>query len=335
MRETSDAGADELIYRGESVARRTHIARLLAFLSPGVAYWYVGHPIKGVTVNLGFVLLIELFIILLAWLKFFPLLPLLVLALGWMVLCALVAQDVSELIAERGYEDEYLVKGYNHGIAYALVALTTFYAPIAVSWDMTESHLVTGVDVTSAAMYPTLLPGDVVLLDRHGFDVRGVSRGDLVAVSAAAPDAPIYVLRVVAMAGDVVRLSGEDLYLDEEPLDRAPAEIAPAEDEPREKMVAMVERNKEERYVIALSREVFSQESVPPQRLGEQEMFLLADNRSHAPLGDDEGKMRDSRNFGPISVERVRGMPRFVLWSRDLKTGRVRWGRIGIKLQEG
>jgi hypothetical protein len=61
-------------------------------------------------------------------------------------------------------------------------------------------------------------------------------------------------------------------------------------------------------------------------------MFLLTDNRSQIPLGNERAKIRDSRNFGSLSVDKLRGSPRYILWSQDPDTGDIRWDRIGLRI---
>lgn len=328
----SDSTPADIEYLGETSARPYHVATLLTFLCPGVGYMYVGRLIKGITVNFLFVLLVELFIILMTWLKFFPLLPLLVLLVAWVVFCALAAMDVRDIIREEDLEHEYLLQPYNHWMFYTLVATLTYLAPMVVSVELTEQHLVTVSPVKHAGMYPTLLPGDQVLIDRLGIQEGGPKRGDVVAVSSDKPDAPIHILRVVGLGGDIIRVEGDMLYLDDEPLDRIPYQPL---DDVLEKpgMLAMVEHNEDVRYLIAMANHGITNLSIAPMKLGKQRMFLLSDNRSQIPLGDERAKIRDSRNFGSLSLDKLRGTPRYILWSQDPATGEIRWERIGIRIR--
>ena len=332
-----DDDASEEIYRGETASRSKRLATALAWICPGLSYCYIGHAIKGVTINLGFVLGVEAFIILLGVYRFFPLLPLLVCLIAWWVGCALVALDVREQIEARQLErGGYLIKSFNNPVAYGVIALMTFFAPILISLDMTQRNLLLVVPVETAAMYPSLLPGDVVLVDRHGFDDGGVELGDVVAVQDDAPLAPVHLLRVTAVEGDKIRvLDGEMVYLEGELLAKTPVELDPPGGGGVPKMMrTLIETNRERRYPVAYSRATTMMTSLPPLQLEEGEMFLLADNRSQAPLSEPSSArpIRDSRDFGPRRVDQVRGAPRYILWSRDPDDDAVRWERIGIKL---
>lgn len=330
-------GEDDDFYAGETSARSKTVATLLACTCPGLAYWYIGRALKGVTVNLGFVLMLEAFVIAIALVNFFPLLPMMVLLLSWCVFCVLVVLDVREEIEEKQLASTYILKGYNHGIAYAMVALVTFFAPILVSLDLTEKNLVTVVTMETAAMYPSLLPGDTVWLDRHGFDEDGVKLGDVVAIQADVSDAPTHILRVTASQGDMLRVvDGEMLYLNDTRLEKEPREFVPKGllGEPPKSMMTMVEQNQDAIYPIAYARGTTMRSSVPPLKLEEGEVFLLADNRSLAPLDPTSDKTgRDSRDFGPRKAEQIQGAPRYIFWSSSPETGDVRWDRIGLRIK--
>lgn len=322
----------ELDYLGETSARPVHVAMLLTLLCPGVGYMYVGRLIKGITINFLFVLLIELFIILMTALKFFPLLPLGVLVCAWLVFAALCALDVRDIILEEDIQQEYLLKPYNHWLIYVLVGALTGAAPVLASAQLTERHLITLVTVRHGGMYPNILPGDVVLVDRLAIPPKGPMHGDLVAVSAEKPGAPTHILRVVALQDDIVRVEGDMLFLDEEPLERTTYEEADAARHAHPGMFVMMEQNHQARYLISMARRSLSNASVSPLRVERERVYLLLDNRSQAPLGERQGKLRDSRNFGQLKLETLRGKPRHILWSSDPETGLTRWDRIGLRL---
>ena len=184
-------------------------------------------------------------------------------------------------------------------------------------------------------MYSKFNFGDVILLNRHGFDKKGVSLGDVVAVQADVESAPVHVLRVTALQGDMLRVvDGEMVYLKEDPLEKSPRVLTPVglEAVPAS-MMTMVEENRGVRYPISFSRQAVVHGSVPPMQLDEGEMFLLADNRSQAPLSEDEARIRDSRDFGPRTIAQVKGEPRYILWSTHPDSGAVRWDRIGLRVE--
>jgi signal peptidase I len=47
-------------------------------------------------------------------------------------------------------------------------------------------------------------------------------------------------------------------------------------------------------------------------------------------LGDNQSQSIDSRNFGPIDREAIRGKAIKIFWSFDEGRGKIRWARIGL-----
>lgn len=322
-------------YDGETRARNPQVAVFLTMICPGLGYMYIGRLLRALTINLLFVLLVELFIISQSWLKFFPLLPGLVLLLGWALLTALVALDVRDLLGREEGSGEYVLKTYNHWVFYVLSALCTMYLPIALSVQMFLTGLWLMVPIAHDGMAPTLWRGDVVLVDRQGWrgEQLAMEAGELVAVGPARPDAPVFVLRVVAVEGEQVRVEHEHLYLrDELTQQRAPQEGELAGVTLPANLVPMVEELGAKIYPVLLARRGGVVSSVPQTKIEEGTIFLLTDNRGQVPLSEGGERMWDSRDVGAVPLDRVKGRPRYVWWSSDPETGAVRWDRIGLRL---
>ena len=327
---------DDLEYEGETRARSRREATALAMLAPGLAYAYIGQPILAITVNLLIVLSVVVFIIAMAWLQFFPLLPLLVGVVGWGLVTWIVALDVRDRIKREHLDEEYLLAASNHWLPYAMIALVTLWIPIVVCADLTLDRLFTVAHVGHDGMYPTLMRGDVVLIDRQRYDKTPPQRGEIVAVSAS-EDSRLHLLRVVGVAQDVVRLDGGMLYIDEQPLEHTPfseSEALPVPAQGAPPMIALVEFNGDERYVVSMARGAIANTSIRPMQLSEGEFFVLADNRSQLSFGEERGEViRDSRNFGALEMSTLRGAPSFILWSSSPAHGTTRFGRIGLRIE--
>ena len=326
---------DALEYRGETRPRNRQVATLVTLLCPGLGYMYIGKPLLGLTINLLFILLVEIFVILQGMLKFFPLLPGLVLALSWIGFATLAALDVRERLATHGSE-EYLLRSYNHWLPYSLMALLSFALPIFLSFKVTLYSLWEITALEHSGMAPTLLRGDVLLVDRSGFSARAPQPGEIVAVSSGKEGAPTHVLRVIATHKDTIRVEGDLVYINDEILEHEPLTLAMLpglHDAQDASLMTLAERNREQRYAITMAKRAVNRTSVPPTEIGARELYLLTDNRSQVQLAGQEAKIRDSRSFGPVHYDRVRGRPAFILWSADPETGHTRWERIGLRVQ--
>ncbi|MGM0555707.1 MAG: signal peptidase I [Myxococcota bacterium] len=309
------------------------MARALSFLCPGLGYLYVGEFVRGITVNLLFLFLLELFIISWSVLKFFPLIPFAVLIVAWLVFAGLAASNVSRK-AEAFDEDEYVLSGYNNWLIYAGVFLLTYVAPIGLSVQFATQNLWNLERVETAGMYPTLEPTDATLIDLNAFRLRAPQRGEVVAVRP--PDENrLRFLRVVGVKGDMIRMEGDTLFVNEEPVGQAPLEDASAalDDQSEANLLAQVEFNQDRRYVISVSPKAFTDMTMNPVKIGPKEFFLLADNRDKIPVGKASRKIRDSRNFGVVEADQLVGVPMYIAWSTDAESGDIRWSRIGLKVQ--
>lgn len=332
--QTSDDQGVSLEYRGESKPRNIQVAFFITMLCPGLGYMYVGKLLKGLTINLLFILWVEIFVILQSVLKFFPLLPFLVFLISWLVFAAFAAFDVKATITGHGDEDSesYLLKSYNHWLPYSLMVVLSFLLPIFLSIKVTAESMWVVDELEHSGMYPTLMRGDVVLIDRGGFAQRTPTLGDLVAISWSIKEgSPIHILRAIAKKGDTIRVEGDMLYIDDQAIEQEPVTL-PATIEPPEGMLTLTERNRTQRYVITMSPRTINRTSIPPTKIEANQLYLLSDNRSQVPIGDEKAKIRDSRELGPVGFSKIRGRPRYILWSTDPKTRKTRFERIGLKL---
>lgn len=328
----------DLEYRGETKPRNIWVATFLTFLAPGMGYVYIGQLLRGLTTNLLFILMLEGFVIAFSVLKFFPVLPALVFLLAWLTFSALVALDVRRRLnapapksahqadgEESSQPDqEYVLRAYNHWMVYTVVFLLTFAAPLYATGHLVGTYLIEFQSVDDAAVYPTLRPGDIALVDRSAFRGRAPRRGEL--VSFANDRGRHQILRAVAVEDDIVRIEGETVFVNDEPLERATLDSAP-EDEGD--LLAMVEMNHGNKYVISVSPRAYTALTLPPTKLAAGEFFVLADNRSQIPLAQNGRQIRDSRNFGTVRRDSLVGKPLYIAWSSS--DDDVRESRIGLK----
>lgn len=325
----SAPSAEPIEYVGETKPRHRGVAVALSIVCPGIGYMYTGHLLKGITVNLLFLLILETFVIVFSILKFFPLLPLVVVGAAWAVFTGFVTASV---LRQVGAEEPYVLRGYNHWTIYSVVFVLTYAAPILGTAQFISQYLLGFDDIGSAAMYPTLQVGDVALVDKSAFRTNPPRRGELVAVRTE-PGARPLVLRVVGVEDDIIRIEGETVFVNHEPLERSQLDDTalrvPSLDGEGD-LLAMVEENDGNRYVISVSPKAFIAHSMPPTKLAANELFVLADNRSQVSAKGPE-RIRDSRDFGPVTLEDVAGGPLYIAWSSD--PGGTRFERIGLRTQ--
>jgi len=318
-------------YEGETRPRSRWLAAALTMVCPGLGFVYVGQLLKGVTVNLLFLLMLESFVIVFSILKFFPLLPFLVIMLAWLIFSGFAARSV---VGQIDAEEPYVLRGYNHWTIYSVIFLLTFVVPIGATAQFIGTYLLDFDHVATSAMYPTIQAGDTVLVDMSAYRNAPPKRGDLVAVQPDGDD-DFQILRVVGVQGDRIKIESENVFVNGEPLERSELDkknMVAGKLEGDGDYLALVEHNHGNRYVISVSPRAFNAARIPQTRLEQGQFFVLADNRSQVPK-DREKDIRDSRNFGPVPLEAIEGEPVYIAWSTDPSTGETRWDRIGLRTQ--
>ena len=197
--------------------------------------------------------------------------------------------------------------------------------------------------VPSGSMQPTILPGDVVFINKLAYDLRvpftttrlarwsDPARGDIV-ICFAPDDGTRLVKRVAALPGDTVELREDALYLNGTRQSYAPL----AADAPGVRDLDPTDS-------------VFSRESLDPRgplvARGHATQFLPARpaHRNFGPvtvpaghyfmLGDNRDNSRDSRYFGLMPSAEIIGEAKAVVASADLAHWlRPRFDRFFSKL---
>lgn len=178
-----------------------------------------------------------------------------------------------------------------------------------------RTFVVQAFKIPSGSMKETLQIGDHILVNKFIYGVKvpftGVTaipfkdpgRGDIVVFKFPEEPDKDFIKRVVAVAGDRVEIRDKVLFVNDE---RAGYEQAMFL-EPR---------------VIPAS--VQPRDNFGPFVLPEDTVFVMGDNRDHS---------YDSRFWGPVDLQSVRGKAFIIYWSWNRDDFDVRWGRIGQMLE--
>lgn len=196
-----------------------------------------------------------------------------------------------------------------------------------------STHVLASYRFPSASMAPTILMGDRVYCTKH--DPQH-GRGQLVLYRGAQDPTQRHIKRVVAIAGDTVKVCGGQLIVNGKPVRRqqvdTPCEYESESDaEPGtggthvRPCVAYREWAADSEFTTAhnnpttalLSARCTDETAVPPGHV-----FLLGDNRDNS---------HDSRYWGTLPVDHIEGNPWFV--SRSSDRAGLRFDRLGLLLR--
>ncbi len=143
--------------------------------------------------------------------------------------------------------------------------------------------------VLGNSMYPTLYEKDRLFSIKVPLYFKGPSRGDVVVLKAPDSNKKDYIKRVIGVAGDTVEIIDGKVYLNGELL---------KED--------YIEENS---YTLVYDKDTWL---VP-----EGEVFVLGDNRG-------EGASKDSRYFGCVSIDSIKGITGFRYFPINKRFGKIK-----------
>ena len=214
----------------------------------------------------------------------------------------------------------------NRGFLVFLLCLGVFRTAVA-DWN----------PIPTGSMRPTILEGDVVLVNRLAYDLKvpltDVSlaplgepqRGDIVTFTSPS-DGVRLIKRLVAVPGDVVEMKDEVLFLNHQAaaysdLRTVVEPIAPGV---TTQATRATERSGGKAHTVQFLSGVNARRSFGPVVVPAGHYFVLGDNRDNSA---------DSRYIGFVPRERLIGRAGHVLVSADI-TGNwmPRFGRIGSAL---
>ncbi len=158
--------------------------------------------------------------------------------------------------------------------------------------------VVSAYRVNSSSMEDMLYTGDYIFVNKLAYDYgTGPKAGDIVVFKYPNNPNKDYIKRIAALPGQTVQLADKILYVD--------GKVA---------VIPVESKNIDQRIIPGdLSfRDNFGPYTVPPG-----EYFVLGDNR------DDS---RDSRFWGSVPEENIRGKALFVYWSWDADPDAPAWG---------
>ena len=249
--------------------------------------------------------------------------------------------SISALVIQIG-----IVKnGFNTGIpkSIALYVLTVIAIVVCIIIP-TRLFVVTPYNIPSSSMEDTLLVGDRILVNKLAYAFQPPKKGDIITLVPPHERDKHYLQRIVALENDTVEIQGKTLFVNGQAVQedytkyvydqwsfRAPrSPFPPFRSQPQD--LPTFERWQEfsdfdektfERYFkdYTTSLKEYRPFVVPPGYV-----FVMGDNRDQS---------YDSRGWGPVALEDIKGRAHVIYWSQGVGAvgkNEVRLYRIGTSL---
>jgi signal peptidase I len=173
-----------------------------------------------------------------------------------------------------------------------------------------RTFIVQAFKIPSGSMIPTLQIGDHILVNKLAYGIRvpfwghylvdfgKVQRGDVVVFIFPEDRSKDFIKRVVGVAGDTVEVRGKKIYINGQQVEDPYAHFEG--DDPQN--------------ILPASRDDYGPTKVP-----ENHLFVMGDNRDRS---------YDSRFWGFVNLDDVRGKAFLIYWSWDGSDRWVRWERL-------
>jgi signal peptidase I len=189
-----------------------------------------------------------------------------------------------------------IVREYLEAALWALV-LTAFL----------RAFVIQAFRIPSESMKNTLLVGDFLFVNKFEYGpkipfthirlpgIRKPKRGDVIVFQFPQDPSKDFIKRCIATGGETVEVRDKHVYVDGKPLDEPYA----------------IHSDPNDGIDI---RDNYGPYTVPPG-----DLFMMGDNRDNS---------NDSRYWGPLPMDLVKGRAMFLYWSWDSERGWPRWNRL-------
>lgn len=175
--------------------------------------------------------------------------------------------------------------------------------------------------IPTGSMENTLLVGDFLFVNKFLYGarvpftdlrlpaLRKPNRGDIIVFQYPREPKRDFIKRVVAVSGDTVEIRDKVVYINNEPQE----EIFARHSNPRI-------LSREIRDPIIFPNGMGNRDNYGPYVVPDNHLFMMGDNRDNSD---------DSRFWGPLSTDLVKGKAIFIYWSWNHGKNRPRLSRLG------
>lgn len=295
-------------------------AALLGVLTTGLGQLYSGRPLRGIivyllSVGIALICISGFFIPFQPWNIIVPLACILIvwlLFLGDALRCARMAAP------------DYRLKAYNRWYVYLLLVVLAGVQQEALK-SILRARFFQGAKNITGSMLPTIVAGDDIFVNKRAYVDRTPQHGDIVAFHFPRNRSMMFVKRVIAVGGDVVRISNRKVYVNGKALNEPYASyqtsiLGPFQDNFPPPLNEIDTLPAAWGLDPGWAREIHDFIRPDGIHVPEDALFVMGDNRENSS---------DSRFWGFVPRSDILGKAGVVYFSWNAKAHRVRWDRLG------
>lgn len=278
--------------------RKPWLAVLLSILVTGLGHIYSGKIQKGLFLYLlQAIVLIFILSIVVFYTNIFSYIFAFVSGIAFIIYCAADA-----LKTARFGKDSYTLKRYNRWYVYALCYILSNIIIQPVVTHLIKENTIMAYKIPSGAMLPTIFIGDHILVNRIINKSHSPKVGDIIVFEYPKDPKTDYIKRIVAIGGDKLEVLNKNLIVND------------------------IEQN--EIYAQHVDSRILDNETSPRDNFGP----ITVPNNSVFVMGDNRDNSYDSRFWGFVRLDQIKGKAISIYWSWDKEEKKVRWGRIGERI---
>lgn len=182
-----------------------------------------------------------------------------------------------------------------------LIQVVNMVIAVVIAFVFKE-YVIQAYKIPAGSNVPTILIGDHVLVNKYVYTFRQPQRNDWVIFKFPKDEKIDYLKRVVALPYDRVEIIDKKLYVNNQPVS--------------------------EPFTVNSTTSVFDKSQSPRDNFGP----VTVPQNSYFVLGDNRDNSFDSRFWGFVKEDKIKGKAEVIYFSYDKEARSIRSERIGMKL---
>ncbi len=221
-----------------------------------------------------------------------------------------------------------------------------------------RTFVVEAFKIPSKSMVPTLMVGDHIFVNKFAYGIRiplwgkwiahfrNPERGQVVVFVYPRDESMDFIKRVVGLPGDKISIHGSDLMINGNKVETLPLVVEGVNPQNERELLVKEPPNLPSIFLILPFFPDWQEYKFYDEKLGEVEHWMqhatlprmdnieliVPDDRFFV-MGDNRENSSDSREWGFVPMENLKGRAMFIWLSLDHDQGGFRWDRFGKWIQ--